>query len=330
MTALALVKLANQSIEITGSSQIFLDQVSQTGQITASLLQDLVNIADDEIVELRLTARKLGIYAWVLECACDAEIWERHKPFRGSPGKPDTEGVGIVAAIRVRAREVDCNPKTIQSNYRIYRTFREQLNESLPIIPEKDFYSIALKYKENPTDALNLFINERQKDPYFKPADARRLLARKMADEKISHSETVTDDNDVKQHISSVITKINDFKREAPDKRLITSYYEEWCRQLSEYLEDYSLSINEEKVFRAIERGHHKESQIAAYSQLPIRTVSLILNELEQRGECESVTQRGETEVARGGHIKLWHRIGEPTGDIYEARTTKINFLGDE
>src|ERR1051326_4106657 len=300
-------------IDLVKSNESFSNQVDETAFVAHRLIEELSKATDSEILHIRKAAEKLGIYAWILECACDAELWKRHYEFKPAPGRSDIEGTGIVSAVKRHAEEFGYSPKTIRENYRIFRTFKDQLNETVKILPEKSFYIIALKYKENPLDALELFLQERKKNPHFRPIDAKRTLSLKIIQDRNTHiSESVVEDDNVKHHIDLVIARINEFKREAPDKRLVTAYYEEWCRQLKEYLEDYAVTVNEEKVLRAIERGNHKESQIASYTQLPLKTVNLILNELEERGDCESVFQRGETEVARGGHIKLWHKIGEP------------------
>lgn len=330
---LALAKSIQFDVDTpsTEENHSFSNQVDLTAVLATNLVQTLSGISDAEVSHVRRTAQKLGIYAWILECACDAEIWSRHEQFKSAPGRSDTEGTGLMPAVRRRVEEVGYSPKTIRLNYRIFRTFKDRLRETVHILPEKDFYIAALKYKENPNQALDIFIEERKKNAHFRPIDAKRLLAVKVVQERIAQiDETVEVQDTIRDHVDIVISRINEFKRDAPDRRLVTSFYEEWCRQLKEYLEDYSLTVNEEKILRAIERGNHKESQIASYTQLPIKSVSLILNELEEKGECESVLQRGETEVARGGHIRLWHKIGDPTGDTFSRQKNySTMYLGE-
>src|SRR5712691_6026212 len=79
-----------------------LHEANQLDSSRKSLLTILPDLEDDEIIETRMTARIAGAWAWVVECACDAEMFKREEARRGR-GNVDEDEKGRSATARKQA-----------------------------------------------------------------------------------------------------------------------------------------------------------------------------------------------------------------------------------
>lgn len=218
----------------------FDDEVEKFSQIARDLIRSLPTGSEEDVLRARITSKKLGIYSWVVEVACDAEIWNRAK-FKSGPGKSDTEGVGIMAAVAKRAKELSSTYKTLKINARIHNTFNERLNLTVQTLPDKQFYVVALK-SDDPNKAIDTFIEEKEKNPKFNPASAGRKLTQDKRvttaiKAEIVETYTEPEEKTLSEHIREFLSTVRTFKANCPSKDFARRMYDPIIEDFQEHLE---------------------------------------------------------------------------------------------
>lgn len=70
--------------------------------------------------------------------------------------------------------------------------------------------------------------------------------------------------------------------------------------------QEQPLTPYEEAVLEAVEEGHYEPKHIAEYTELALKRIERVLQELAARGLLEAREQGGKTEVARGARRTIW------------------------
>ena len=147
------------------------------------IIQALPERTEEEVLEIRNSARALGRAAWRIEAACDAAILDRVR-LKGGRGKRDTEEVGVDAAVRKVAADLGVAPRTIYQNAAIHKTFFEDTPEracrsltdgGLEHLEEKEYYKAALRSPE-PLETIEHFARQKASDPNFSTGDAWKVV----------------------------------------------------------------------------------------------------------------------------------------------------------
>jgi hypothetical protein len=149
-----------------------IDGINRLDQTRRQVLGMLPKLSDEEIVQTRMSARALGVWSWVIECACDAEMMKRVEAKRGR-GNKDVEEKGKVAAINKHAYQCGQQPATIYRNAQIYKTFKNVLNDQNNLLEEKGFYEAALRTPD-PAEALEIFAENKDRNAFFSVREAHR------------------------------------------------------------------------------------------------------------------------------------------------------------
>jgi hypothetical protein len=141
-----------------------------------ALLASLPNLDVEEIIEVRMSARIVGVWAWLIECACDAEALER-VPKQSGRGKVDTNGNGRVAAAGRQAYIDGKGVSTVYKNARIIKTFgpEEIILASGNNLQDKEFY-VAASSAPEPQKTLEMFVEKKTDNPFFEPKDAWEVV----------------------------------------------------------------------------------------------------------------------------------------------------------
>lgn len=147
------------------------------------IIQALPERTEEEVLEIRNSARALGRAAWRIEAACDAAILDRVR-LKGGRGKRDTEEVGVDAAVRKVAADLGVAPRTIYQNAAIHKTFFEETPEracrsladgGLEHLEEKEYYKAALR-SPAPLETIEHFARQKASDPNFSTGDAWKVV----------------------------------------------------------------------------------------------------------------------------------------------------------
>jgi len=151
------------------------------------IIQALPERTEEEVLEIRNSARALGRAAWRIEAACDAAILDRVR-LKGGRGRRDVDEVGVDAAVRKVAAELGVAPRTIYQNAQIHKTFFDDpeptaetpertLRTLGPVdhLEEKEFFKAALR-SPDPHETLEYFARQKAADPNFSTGDAWRIV----------------------------------------------------------------------------------------------------------------------------------------------------------
>lgn len=141
-----------------------------------ALLELLPTATDEVIVEIRMSARSVGVWAWLIECACDAEVLRRAERHKGGRGKRDVDGTGAKAAAGQQAYLDGKSPRTVERNAQIIKTFgTETCVTRGASLQDKGFFIAALSAPD-PLKAIEIFEKEKVENPFFEVQDAWALV----------------------------------------------------------------------------------------------------------------------------------------------------------
>src|SRR5688572_5456417 len=134
----------------------------------------LPKLEDETIIAVRMGARAIGVWAWVLECACDAEMFDRVEAKKGGRGNKDEEGEGRKAAAAQQAYTDAKSVRTVYRNAQIINTFGlETIATHGNTLQEKGFWIVALDAPD-PDEAIEVFAEKKTDNPFWEVNDARR------------------------------------------------------------------------------------------------------------------------------------------------------------
>lgn len=209
----------------TASSQI--DWMYAIDGSADQIVQSLPTRTDEEVSEIRNSARALGRAAWRIEAACDAVILDRVK-LRGGRGQKDTEGVGVDAAVRQVAHDLNVTPRTIYQNAAIHKTFfADQPNEdgtseraisSFDHLEEKEFFKAALR-SPDPHETIELLARKKAEDPNFSTRDAWQLVKPRHVPELTAILPAITLDDEGQRIWSNIWEHVKAFATKYPATR---------------------------------------------------------------------------------------------------------------
>lgn len=150
-----------------------INQINRLEESEALVIAMLPTFSEDELMDMRNSARLIYCCAWKIEIACDAEIWERTKDNLQKSGVKDVDEKGIMAAVNKRAQELGCGASTVRANRKLYETFAPLLSTQQRSLDEKGFYQAAMKAAD-PVAQILEWEQKKMDDPFFRPADAWR------------------------------------------------------------------------------------------------------------------------------------------------------------
>lgn len=150
--------------------------LSHTLEQTRDAFLALLPEADDEtVIEVRMSARSVGVWAWLIECACDAELVRRTAK-RAGRSKKDTNGEGRMAALGQQAYADGKSVRTIERNAQIINTFgAEKIVTHGENLRDKGFFIAALSAPD-PLKAIEMFEEAKTENAFFEVQDAWALV----------------------------------------------------------------------------------------------------------------------------------------------------------
>lgn len=313
-----------------------IDGINQLDERKKELLSMLPHLADEEVAQTRMSARALGVWAWVIECACDAEILNRVEARRGR-GNKDLLEEGRVAAVNKHAYQCGQTPATIYRNAQIYRRFENVLIDQ-NILDEKGYYEAALRAPD-PERAIEVFAKEKDESPFFSVRDAHREAEKlKKQSEpkppKLSEDLQRLHDAKVREDIDLTIAAIktrNETSVTPLLARLNTRILEklEWQRERTEQ-GDF------DKIKEAITDGYQTGEQI--FEWLSDRLFLMTDEEFDDRliGMIDAkvikmTKQGGKPDNARGDRTRMYVAYSARTGEAFTAsRSSSIYDQGED
>lgn len=286
----------------------FFNEVEMTAD---QIIFDLPNMADMEVLQIRMQARTFGRVSWRIECACDAEIMNRESQRRGR-GIRDLEENGVTMAVVKHAAEIGVAPRTIFRNASVHKTFfnsdsaviNKDKNGLLDILDEKDFYIAALA-TDDPWGTIEKFALAKADDPFFSTRDAWRMTKEQTTPPLDETVPALCDQPEVVEAWEEFQVACRKMISTAPRlQNLVNGYLEEI---------QYELTIPpqsvEETIYDLIRQGYDECDAIAARMKRDRIHVAVWLNRLCELGKMESF----EKERAPGarGQARTGYREAE-------------------
>lgn len=297
-------------------SKIF-NHLNKLDKLETDVIGLLPDLSDDEVMETRNYAKLLGKSAWKIECACDAEIWNRTKAACGR-GNIDVDEEGIMAAVNKRATEIGCSGQTIRNNRNIFDTFKKEIVQiDFNHLDEKTYYLAALAAPD-PHVAIENFAAEKLKNPFFSTRDAWREARRSKkavyeAKNRIAYEVNHEQRQALRRHFDSTKLSLETMRDACKklDSKLASSMYGSWIQEIEDQQDVWFVEDLKVAMIKAWRNGNTRESHMATALGLPMTEVHRVARELESEGVFEKARQRG-TDQARGPGQQLWHLVGEP------------------
>lgn len=282
-------------------------------QTRDSLLLLLPELEPEEIKEIRDKAREVGTWAWVVECACDSEMFKRLE----SKG----DDVGVVAAVDKEAYLKGQSRSTIYRNAQIIDTLGKFLiDQKFADLTEKGFYEQALRAPDA-EEALEVFAQKKADNPFFSVADARKAVeeiketrsaARKAFVESIGGEKRKAMANWL--HFDAHPT-LDALRLRCPDTRCADDILE-IIVQLLERHDGLFIEAAEEALLYAWEKGYNTDSLMSEFTFLPVSEVRRVMLNLQTDGYFIKQPQQWKPDQARGGRVSEWVRTDKPMPKI--------------
>lgn len=293
-----------------------LNSVNRLEESRKQILEMLPHLPDDEVIETRMNARMAGAWAWVIECACDAEMFKRDEAQRGR-GNVDVDEKGRLATARKQAYLQGVGTSTLYRNAQIYNTFKNVLTSGNINLEDKGFFIAALAAPD-PQEAIESFSEKKADNAFYAVKDAWREVKRAKkkvyeAKNKLAYEANDETRKKLRAHFDET-QLILEQRREVCaklDSKLASSTYGSWIQEIIDQKDVWFVLDTKEALIKVWRNGNTREDHMATALGIPLTEVHRVVKEMEDDGVFEKSRQRG-TDQARGPGQQLWHLVGEP------------------
>lgn len=274
----------------------------------------LPKLEDEIVIAVRVGARAVSVWAWVIECACDAEMFTRVEAKKGGRGHKDEDGEGKVAAAGQQAYQDAKSVRSVYRNAQIINTFgMETIATHGNTLQDKGFWIVALDAPD-PHEAIEVFAEKKTESPFWEVQDAQReidVIKGKHAKAKRLFSEAVTT---VGRQAAyewlefKAKPSLNDLATECPVPGLAQQIFLEAVKQCAEVQDALFLNNAQECVLYIWSLGNHTEKQLQDYTCLPRVEIRRVLDALAEKGFFTEKEKAWKSTQGRGTRIMEWHR----------------------
>lgn len=304
-----------------------------------AVIEALPHLPDDGVIEVRMTARLVGVYAWVIEAAADAEMFARVEAKKGGRGNVDEEEAGKVAAANQQAYLDGKSRATVYRNAQIINTFgKETILTHGNTLQDKGFWITALSAPD-PHEAIEIFVEKKTEDPFWEVQDARReidVITGKHDETKRLFNEKVTTVGRKAACDWLRLTaepELDKLATSCPFPALANIFRDaqQECREASNAL---FLQNAQECVLYLWSKGRNTIDQLVAFTCLPRIEIVRVLEKLADKGYFVEKPKAWKSSQGRGMRIKEWHRTDKempifhielPTGPLKLNLNTEVS-----
>lgn len=281
-------------------------------QTRDSLMVILPELEPEEIKEIREKAREVGMWAWMVECACDREMFRRIE--KEDYGKQ-------VAAVDKEAYMKGQSRSQIYRNAQIFDEAETFLNvQKTTTLQEKGFYEAALRAPD-PQEALEVFASKKDENPFFGVRDAHREVEEIKAERQKAREAFVEALGGEKRkamanwlHFDARPT-LDALRQRCPDTRCADDILE-MSVQLLERHDGLFIEAAEEALLYAWEKGYNTDTLMSEFTFLPKSEVRRVMLNLQTDGYFVKQPQQWKPDEARGGRVGEWQRTDKPMPKI--------------
>lgn len=282
----------------------------------------LPELSDKKIIEIRGAARIVGVWSWIVECACDAETLSRVDARKGGRGNKDEEQEGRLATIRQQAYRDGKGVSTLYQNAQIFNTFGlETILAHGNTLQEKGFWVAALSAPD-PIEAVETLAEKKSDNPFLEVQDAAAEIDPLREKHEKAKREFVETFRTVPRKAVGEWIKltarpaVGQLKRDCPDPKL-AKFWNDMDSQLAEREEAMLIEDAEVALFYAWEKGYVTEPQMCDFTGLLRLEIHTTMLSLQEKGYFVEQAQVWKPAKARGQRTKEWKRTTKPLPTIH-------------
>lgn len=285
---------------------------------------DFINVLprlDDEVViQVKMGARAVSVWAWVVECACDAEMFARTEAAKRGPKAAVAEENledGKVKAAGQQAYQDGKSVRTVYRNAQIFNTFGlEFIATHGKELPDKGFWITALDAPD-PHEAIEVFAEKKSENPFMEVKDAQREIdvikgkhekAKRMFNEKV----TTVGRKAACEWLRFVAeAKLEELVTSCPFP-ILTKIFLDAKQECKEAADALFLDNAQECVLYIWSQGKNTEKQLQQFTCLPAVEIRRVLEALAEKGYFVERPKAWKSPQGRGTRIMEWHRTDKP------------------
>lgn len=299
-------------------------------QMRQEFLLQLPDLDDEVIIEIRMGARAIGVWSWVVEAACDHEMMSRVEKLKGGRGQKDEANEGRLAVMRQQGYLDGKSTRTIERNVQIIETFGlETIATHGDTLQEKGFW-IAAVSAPDPIEAVEVLAEKKADNPFMEVQDANREIdALKGKHEEAKNKFVEKFRTVARKTVGEWIRftarpTIETLKTNCPDPKLL-KVFDEMDQNLREREEVMLIEDAEPALIFAWQKGWVTEKQMCEFSGLLQLEVRQTMLSLQEKGYFVERSQAWKPTMARGPRVKEWQRTGKPlpTFNVVEPPISK-------
>lgn len=284
--------------------------------IRDSFIEVLPRLEDEVVMEVKMGARAVSVWAWVVECACDAEIFARTEAAKRGPKTLDVEENAEAGKVKAAGQQAYTDGKSIRTVYRnaqIFNTFGlEFIATHGKELPDKGFWITALDAPD-PHEAIEVFAEKKIENPFMEVNDARREIdvikgkhekAKRLFNEKVSAPGRKAA---CEWLMFTAEPELNKLATSCPFPLLakIFTDAQQECREAADAL---FLDNAQECALYIWSKGKNTEKQIEDFTCLPRIEIRRVFEALAEKGYFVEKPKAWKSSQGRGTRIMEWHR----------------------
>lgn len=290
----------------------------------------LPTLDDEVVIEVRVGARAISVWAWVVECACDAEMFDRVEAARRGPKTAEFDDDDEAGKLKAAGQQAYLDGKAIRTVYRnaqIFNTFgQEFIAMHGKELQEKGFWIVALSAPD-PAEAIEAFAEKKAVNPFFEVKDAQQEIDalkgkhEKAKNEFISAFRTVTRKAMGDWIRFTARVGILELKTNCPDPKL-ARVFQEMDDQLAEREEVLLIEDAEPALIYAWDKGWRTEKQMCDFTHLLPLEVRTTMLSLQDKGYFVEQEFQWKSKKSKGSRAKEWKRTQKPLPTIHVVAPT--------
>lgn len=307
-----------QALSFGSNSINVVANIEKLAAIEREAIESLVDQSPEEVLVTRRNAKMLSSTAWRVECACDAEIVSRAENRRKGRGFVDIEAVGVMSAVRKRAKQIGVTPTTVFKNAQIHRLItafesaHPEKTTSLRVMLDERGYFVSALTAADPVAALSIFISKKQTLSRFRVTDSKRFLLREGLTKKAITTQALSEAREQVgltgraaeiDHVIEVISQVRANVIPACPNPDIRRIHESYIEELDNYTEEVLFNKDVALVLRrAWKMGNKREQEMSNATGFPVDVVHREMLLLSRSGEFTLIMSAEP----------FWHLNGEP------------------
>lgn len=307
----------------TNAAANVLDLCNRLEDIRDEFLPQLEKIDDETLIAVRMGASAIGVWAWLVEAACDHEMLKRVEAKKGGRGNKDDEGEGREATKRQQGYLNGKSPRTIERNSQIVEIFGVETIATHGGTLQDKGYWIAAVSAPDPHEAIEVFVEKKTINPFWEVRDAyheidvikgKREKAKREFNDAVTTVGRKAASDWLEFHAKAELEKL---KTDCPIPGFGDRVFGEAQKQCDEQRDVLFLHNAQECLLYVWTKGYRTQRQMVEFTRLPASEVKRVMENLADKGYFIEKEREWKTTQAKGGREKEWCRTDKPMPPLH-------------